>query len=386
MATSRKTGLRHADLPGIDRARFPDNQSATRFAEQVRQTLETRFGKAGQKIDRAVTWGDLVESGIVSMRGPKGQIIRVDDPGGDFIPTTPPEVDGIPPAPTGLHVTPGLATIILEWDQPTFAYFGYAEIWRSSTDNLGDAVRVGQTLAWIYADPMDASATFYYWIRFISTGGKPGPFNSVGGVSGTTSLDPTYLIDVLSSDNPNALLYEIPEPTVINGVPVPAGIYMRDLYVANGSMTNLKLANGAVDTLKVSSLSAEKITFGEMHGDRIEANTLDADRITVETLAARLAVITTAYVGTANIENAAITDAKVANLNAAKLTAGFLSADRLAASSITAGKLNVSTLSAITATIGVLRTATSGSRLEIRDNLLLVYDSSNVLRVRLGIW
>ena len=58
----------------------------------------------------------------------------------------------------------------------------------------------------------------------------------------------------------------------------------------------------------------------------------------------------------------------------------------LQANSVSADKLNVNSLSAICATIGTLRTATSGARTEIKDNLICVYDSNNVLRVRMGVW
>lgn len=58
----------------------------------------------------------------------------------------------------------------------------------------------------------------------------------------------------------------------------------------------------------------------------------------------------------------------------------------LAAKAITADKLAVTSLSAITANIGILRTKTSGARTEIKDNLIEVYDSNNMLRVRLGVW
>lgn len=51
---------------------------------------------------------------------------------------------------------------------------------------------------------------------------------------------------------------------------------------------------------------------------------------------------------------------------------------------ITADKITVNELSAVTATVGILRTATSGARMEIRNTQLLVYDSSNVLRVKIG--
>ncbi len=56
------------------------------------------------------------------------------------------------------------------------------------------------------------------------------------------------------------------------------------------------------------------------------------------------------------------------------------------AGAITADKLNVDSLSAICATIGTLRTRTSGARTEIKDNLIEVYDANNRLRVRMGIW
>lgn len=58
----------------------------------------------------------------------------------------------------------------------------------------------------------------------------------------------------------------------------------------------------------------------------------------------------------------------------------------LKAGSVTADKMNVSSLSAICATIGLLRTATSGKRMEIESNQLRVYDAKNRLRVRLGVW
>lgn len=53
---------------------------------------------------------------------------------------------------------------------------------------------------------------------------------------------------------------------------------------------------------------------------------------------------------------------------------------------VTADKLIVTTLSAITANVGLLRTASTGARMEIEANQLRAYDASGVLRVRLGVW
>lgn len=51
---------------------------------------------------------------------------------------------------------------------------------------------------------------------------------------------------------------------------------------------------------------------------------------------------------------------------------------------INANQVSASSLSAITATIGTLRTTSSGARVEISDNVIKVFDSSNVKRVQIG--
>ena len=56
------------------------------------------------------------------------------------------------------------------------------------------------------------------------------------------------------------------------------------------------------------------------------------------------------------------------------------------AGAVTADKMSVSSLSAICATIGTLRTATTGARLEVTSSVIRVYDANNRLRVRLGVW
>lgn len=58
----------------------------------------------------------------------------------------------------------------------------------------------------------------------------------------------------------------------------------------------------------------------------------------------------------------------------------------LAAKAVTADKLAVTSLSAITANIGLLRTATSGARMEIKDNLIEAYGPDNKRYVRMGVW
>lgn len=65
---------------------------------------------------------------------------------------------------------------------------------------------------------------------------------------------------------------------------------------------------------------------------------------------------------------------------------GIIAEGMIQSKAVTADKMSVESLSAITATIGTLRTATTGARTEISDNLIKVYDANNVLRVRMGVW
>lgn len=63
-----------------------------------------------------------------------------------------------------------------------------------------------------------------------------------------------------------------------------------------------------------------------------------------------------------------------------------MTADKLAAGAVTADKLAVGSLSAVSADIGLLRTKSSGARVEMESNQIRVYDANNQLRVRMGVW
>lgn len=65
---------------------------------------------------------------------------------------------------------------------------------------------------------------------------------------------------------------------------------------------------------------------------------------------------------------------------------GSIKTRMLDARAVTADKIDVFELSAIAANVGLLRTRSYGARIEIESNQIRVYDSNNVLRVRLGEW
>jgi hypothetical protein len=67
-----------------------------------------------------------------------------------------------------------------------------------------------------------------------------------------------------------------------------------------------------------------------------------------------------------------------------KITANAITTGLLAVGAVEANNINVSQLSAITAQIGLLRTASTGQRVELEDNRLRVFDNNNVVRVIIG--
>ena len=52
--------------------------------------------------------------------------------------------------------------------------------------------------------------------------------------------------------------------TIINGISVPAGVYIEAGFIKNGTITNAKIANATIDNAKIASLSADKITSGSI--------------------------------------------------------------------------------------------------------------------------
>jgi hypothetical protein len=114
-------------------------------------------------------------------------------------------------------------------------------------------------------------------------------------------------------------------PTTINGVAVPAGVYIDTAFIRDGTITTAKIGNAAIDNAKIANLDAAKITAGTIAADRLDATIITGKVLTVDW---------------AKITNASVTNAQIANLDAGKITTGFLSANRIAANTITATQID----------------------------------------------
>jgi len=169
-------------------------------------------------------------------------------------------------------------------------------------------------------------------------------------------------------------------------------------YIGDKQVVGTKIADGAIETDK---LAANAVTAGKIATNAVTTDKLDANAVTAEKIkagAVTSASLATGAVTADKITGGAVTAGKIAanavgadEIKSEAITSEKIKAESIEASSIkngaiTSEKINVNSLDAVSSTIGTLRTKTSGARVEIHDNLIVVFDWNNTLRVRMGVW
>ena len=95
--------------------------------------------------------------------------------------------------------------------------------------------------------------------------------------------------------------------TTLNGVTVPAGVYMTDGFIKNGSIVNAKIGNAAIDDAKIANLNAGKINAGTISTSRlnIDGSTLTSNNGVLQVNALNANVITSGLINSnrINIDN-----------------------------------------------------------------------------------
>jgi hypothetical protein len=117
---------------------------------------------------------------------------------------------------------------------------------------------------------------YYYWVRSVN---KSNPtivsaLNAVSGTVGQTAPNIDYALNVLTGANGAQPFYYLPAPEVIDGINLPAGIYIKTAYFRDAAVRYFRAGEAVIDSANIITLNAEKITAGTMHADRIDANTL----------------------------------------------------------------------------------------------------------------
>jgi hypothetical protein len=326
---------RQFPLPAVTSPIAPDLR---RFLDRVKESFDDPDG--------LVTRKDLVDTGLFKVT--TGPVLEYLDPVKVTSYTT-------PPAALNLAAEGSMTAIILTWDGVNYnTGYAYTEVWRASVDNLGVAVLVG---------------THYYWVRMVNVLNDKGPFNAIAGVAGSTAPDLAYVFSQLTAaygTTSDAPFFQLDSNTTINGVVIPAGTYIKEAKIFNGSITNAKIGALAVDAAKIANATI------------INAKIADA---TIETAKIKDANITTAKIGTAAITTAKIADGNITN---AKIGNTIQSAAYQSGSAgwkidkTGAMEMNNATFRGTLAVGG-----TASNRMNITATKIEIYNAG-VLRVKLG--
>ena len=187
-----------------------------RFAESVAENLDVLTGRRGNLIDRAVTFRDLLDAGL--LRRVTGLVTK-----GTTIDLTDPNDDGeteLPNKPYNLVANGGFFAITLQWEMNRYKGHSHTEIWRAPPNQDGTAPTIDEVVQeygpydYYYGDinyfvdsNVGSNQTFYYWIRAVNKDGTEGAFNDSAGTSATTALDyiqvEEWIDQILDTDSGN---------------------------------------------------------------------------------------------------------------------------------------------------------------------------------------
>ena len=229
-----------------------------RFGESLKQNVDVLQGQRGDKLDRAVTFRDLLDAGIVQLASGITNFNGLSSSIG--IVNEFPDL-AIPPAPTNLVASGAFRNIILTWNLKLYKGHSAVQVWRHTSDVISSATMVAQVSGFtgVYADPVGSGKTFYYWVRAINQNDITGPYNSSTGVQGVTAPDVSFLLTTLA----NAVTYgqlasSLSDPIAL----IPAhtsGIAALDTftgYTSGYSGDSLITRMGAVETSSAAGVSS----------------------------------------------------------------------------------------------------------------------------------
>ena len=343
------------------------------FIQRVREALD------GGGIDAVVTARELIAAGIASST-----------PGGTGFTALNTEIDS-PSPPTNLSASGATANIILSWNAPVYRGHAYTEIWAHTANVLGSASLVGMTSGNSFAHNIGGTATRYYWVRNINQNGLASGYNATNGVQASTSSSPDFLMELLAESygtNSEAPFFQLDSATTINGVSVPAGTYIKAAFIHEATITNAMIGDAAVDSAKIADATIVDgdIASATITGAKIGSATITGANIASATITnanIQDATISTAKIGDAQITTAKIGDAQITNAKVANVIQSSNYSSGSAGWKINkAGEMEMNNAT-FRGALDVKSSAT-GERTVVTNSGVKVFDSSNVVRVKLG--
>ena len=321
----------------------PDDAFVDFYEVEWRKTTVTEFSGATTSatefvipsIDEDASYVVRVRAvNVLGVRGPF--VTETFNSGPDITP---------PNDPTSLGAAGVFKGILITWVNPPDRDFDYIEVWESANNNFGDA----SLLAIAYGSSftranLEIGVERYYWIRAVdATGNQSGFAGPVNATAAAIDAGTDIAGDV-------AQLFQdagIVGVEVLDELPTVGNFTGRTVYLTTDN--TLYQWDGSAWQDIDASVAPGSITATEIADNAITTPKLNAQAVTT-----------------------------------AKIQANAITAGLIAAGAVTADKINVNQLSAIAAQIGLFQSAASGERIEIEDDRIRVFDSSDQVRVIIG--
>lgn len=242
---------------------------ASADSKAVAENMQILTGQKGDKLDKALTYREAAAIGILKLRRSGSGAIIPENP---TLPERDPVWQGVekPHAPVNVTADGAFHTVTLTWDIPTYKGHAFAEVWRAEFDdavadkgnNIAKAVRVGTTLANVYADAVGKGFKAFYWVRFVNKNGYNGPYQSALGLLAETSAD----VDEIIASATNFAIYNPAKPTekeIIFGVTDDGKVGIREAVIKKATIQIIHSEKITADYIKAGvSISAPLISGG----------------------------------------------------------------------------------------------------------------------------
>ena len=261
----------------------------------LKEALEIQVGHRGEDVDRAITFRDLVDGGMIEL--PSG----IDFARGVITPIPPPGNYSTPPTPYNLTANGTFTNVILSWEGGfTHPLVAATEVYRNTSDDLNSATHIGSTASFIYVDTVEPSTTHYYWVRFRSPANVPSPYNATDGTSATTNKKVSDLLtdlnDAIGQTHLSTALSTEIDAIQINGNNITAEVADR-IAAISGEAASRATAISAEAATRLADINAE--ILARTTGDGALQGNIDTVSATVTTQGS-------AITGTANAVGALV--------------------------------------------------------------------------------
>lgn len=302
------------------------------------QAVKNWISGATSGNNRLVTMSDLTGAGI-------GEVNEL----GELRPSSQDDYTP-PPAPTNVQVASNVGANMVVWGPPIgYRNFAYAEVWRGTNQEMTDAVYRGETASAVYLDQLtnknevgtSSFKTYYYKVRFVSKTPVTGPWNASLGIAATADL---------------------------------------------------------IDNSFIGNLWASKIVFDRAIGNTFSANVINGESIFAANLGAIKASLgivridSTGYLYTNGVTSFSAGagvflgyDSGLYKFRVGESASGsqYMSWDGV---NLTVKSPQFTLVNGNATFMGALdvKSATSGARMEVKNNVIKVFDTNGVLRVKIG--